>query len=611
MQEQRGVTLSVLARAKGLSDQDLIAHGVHDRQYNSLPAVAIPYIGQDGSRLSTRYRVALDGADRFRSTKGHKVQPYGLNRLDEARAAGWVLIVEGETDCWVAWKYGVPALGIPGKSTWQSKWATFLHDIPEVILWQEPDADDLTADMGASLPDLKVCAAEGAMGVRDTGAARYKDLCEANCANENMPALFLRIRQAALPVEDVRLAEKEAELDTLREHASEVLRAADPLLLLRAELSRSYGGDIGPLMIVYICATTRLLELRHGGMLAHLLLIAPPAAGKSYTLNSAMRFLPAEAFLRIDAGSPRVLVYGDDDLRHRLLVYNEADSIPKGDEDGSAASAIRNLLSEGQMSYDVVEKGTDGVFHVRHISRPGPTVMITTAVRLLGEQLLSRLFVLALPDSREQIAAQLKAQGQMEVDEPRPPTPALVMYQLLLQRLAPWRVNVLFAPALAELMGRSLNAPRIQRDYARLLAMIKAVAIIRHTQRRRDTNGRLVAELADYEAVYHLIEPMYAASAQGVTENTRKVVAAVAELCDTPESHASYTDIARLLQLHHEQVRRTCRAAIKQGWLENAEDKPGKTAKIRPGEPIPPEAGLPRPDQLHNCTRDGGLSTSN
>jgi hypothetical protein len=39
---------------------------------------------------------------------------YGEDRLDAALAAGYLVLVEGESDAWTLWFHGEPALGIPG-----------------------------------------------------------------------------------------------------------------------------------------------------------------------------------------------------------------------------------------------------------------------------------------------------------------------------------------------------------------------------------------------------------------------------------------------------------------------------------------------------------------
>ena len=73
-----------------------------------------------GAGVVVRFRIAVDGADKFRWRKGSKPCLYGLNRLRAACAIGAVTLVEGESDCHTLWRAGVPAIGLPGAATWRS-----------------------------------------------------------------------------------------------------------------------------------------------------------------------------------------------------------------------------------------------------------------------------------------------------------------------------------------------------------------------------------------------------------------------------------------------------------------------------------------------------------
>ena len=104
--------------------------------------IRIPYMNEAGEVLGVHFRHTLMGAQRFTWRKGDKVLLYGLWRLAEIKKAGWVLLVEGETDCWTCWPHGISVLGLPGKDTWKPAWAKLLKGLT-VYLWQEPDAPEL------------------------------------------------------------------------------------------------------------------------------------------------------------------------------------------------------------------------------------------------------------------------------------------------------------------------------------------------------------------------------------------------------------------------------------------------------------------------------------
>jgi hypothetical protein len=387
--------------------------------------------------------------------------------------------------------------------------------------------------------------------------------------------------------------------DALRRAAAPLLAAHDPLEVFgRAVRAAGYGGDLGPALLVYLAATSRVLEVRRGGMLPHLLLVGPPGAGKNYLVGSVLQFLPPEAYHVIDAGSPRVLIYDTADLRHRVLVFGEADSLPAG-EDNAAASAVRNLLQDHRLHYQVtVRDPKTGAFIVRRIDRPGPTVLITTATRRLGEQLDSRLFTLHVPDDHAQVQAALHTQARLEVEETTAPPAALVAYQGYLQALAPWRVAVPFASTLAEAIARTPVAPRISRDFARLLALIKAAAVLRHAHRHRDGQGRLVAAVDDYATVYDLVKDVYAASATGASRGVREAVQAVEVLAAEGKSPVTVSTLAERLGIAKSSASARVRAALRGGWLTNREFRRGHPFDLALGEPLPPESGLPSPSAL-------------
>lgn len=591
-----GLSLARLAEAKRLPVDFLRALGLYDGRYRGRQAVAIPYLDEAGSEVARRFRLALAGDQRFAWQKGVRVIPYGLQRLAEARQAGWVLIVEGESDCWTAWWLGIPALGLPGKAAWRSEWAECLAGLA-VYIWQEPGAEDFALRLGRDLPEARVIVApEG-----------VKDLSAVHVQGHDVPALVERLKGTARPVGELLHAAEDAETRRLKELAAPVLAAPDPLARVAEALrAQGYGGDLTPVIITYLCLTTRLLAMRPGAMPAHLLLVGPPSAGKSYTLQAALRLLPPEAYHVIDAGSPRVLIYDDADLRHRAVVFGEADSLPAG-EDNSAASAIRNLLQDHRLHYKVTVRDPDtGQFTVKEVDKPGPTVLMTTAVRPLEGQLGTRVFNLPMPEDVQKVRAALDTQAELELSGAAPPDPALVAFQAYLQRLAPVDVKVPFVRELADRIGRSASATRILRDFARLVALIKAVAVLRHARRERDATGAILATIDDYATVFELVRPMYEATLSGATESVRTVVQAVAALCAAGGGQVTYNAVARRVGLHPEQVKRLVRIAIAHEWLINRTEGRHKPADLDVGEPLPERTGLPEPEELRRAVHGPG-----
>jgi len=136
-------TLEAYAEEKGVPMRFLQDIGLSDFHYMAKPAVRVPYLKEDGSEGAVRFRIALEkspeGDNRFRWRKGSKPCLYGLWRLEQAREAGYVFLVEGESDCHALWHHGFPALGVPGASSWRGEWAENLTGIERVYAVVEPD----------------------------------------------------------------------------------------------------------------------------------------------------------------------------------------------------------------------------------------------------------------------------------------------------------------------------------------------------------------------------------------------------------------------------------------------------------------------------------------
>jgi putative DNA primase/helicase len=133
------LTLVDLALEKQLPWKFLFSLGVMEHPSGGLQ---IPYHLQDGT-LAPRYRVrtTLVAKEGSRWNKGEgKIVPYGLGRLEEARKAGYLVLVEGESDCWTLWYHGFPALGLPGAEMARTLEESMLTGIDRLYIMQEPDA---------------------------------------------------------------------------------------------------------------------------------------------------------------------------------------------------------------------------------------------------------------------------------------------------------------------------------------------------------------------------------------------------------------------------------------------------------------------------------------
>jgi hypothetical protein len=568
-----GCRLADYAAAKSLPPEFLQSLGIREISYFGSPALRIPYFGEDGGESSIRFRIALEGDDRFRWKAGAKPRLYGLNRVGHARAAGYVVLVEGESDCQTLWLCGFPALGLPGAGNWNEDQAAPLLDAFDVIyLVVEPDQGGKNALRWLAKSRIR----ERVLLIRLNG---FKD---PSALYLDDPEGFAERWRAELGRAEAyhAIADREAadEADRVRAAAGDLI-SADILARFAADLTRAgLIGEDKNAKVLFLALTTRLFDRP-----VSVAVKGPSSGGKSFTVETVLKFFPPSAYFERTMMSDRALAYSDEDFHHRHLVIYEAAGMT-GD---IASYLIRSLLSEGRIRYELVEKTSDGL-KPRLIEKQGPTGLIvtTTAARLHPEN-ETRLLSLTVKDTPQQTAVILRALARDRGPEARIDFGRWHAFHQWLEtgeRL----VAVPFAEALAELIPPV--AVRLRRDFRLLLALIHGHALLHRACRERDDQGRIVATLDDYAAVRELVADLFAEGVDAtVKAETREVIAALKALS---KEEVSVTDIAKALKLDKSAASRRLADAVSHGYLVNHETRRGRPARISLGEPLPGETEI-------------------
>jgi hypothetical protein len=324
----------------------------------------------------------------------------------------------------------------------------------------------------------------------------------------------------------------------------------------------------------------------------------PSSGGKSFIVESTLKFFPDNAFYALTAMSDRALAYSSEPLKHRHLVIYEA----AGMASDFATYLIRSLLSEGRVRYETVEKTKEGL-ESRLIEREGPTGLIvtTTSLRLHPEN-ETRMLSLTITDTPDQTAAVFRALAQdskrAELD--------LARWRALQTWLAGGfnEVVIPFAERLAELLPPV--AIRLRRDFKTVLMLIKAHALLQQVSRQRDEWNRVVATVEDYAAVRNLVADLVAEGVEvTVKPEIREVVEAVARRLSHVQQEVRQVDLQTVLPLGKSAMSRRIAGALEGGFLKNLEERKGRPARLVLGDPLPADLEiLPAPERL---TMDEGL----
>jgi hypothetical protein len=583
-----GCRLADYAEAKRLPLDFLLANGLREISYQGAPAISIPYFSHDGSDPVIRYRLALDGLDRFRWRKGSRPRLYGLHRLPAVYKAGYVLLVEGESDSQTLWLHDFPALGLPGAGNWnEGRDAPLLAELAMTFVVVERDRGGDAVMMWLRRSSI----ARQAKLVRLRGA---KDPSALYIADPNgFRAAFQQALDEAEPFEAIADREAEAAADKARKAADDLLFEQDILARFTAALpSAGLVGEDRNARILFLALTSRLFDRP-----VSIAVKGPSSGGKSFTVEIVLKFFPSSAYWERTALSDRVLPYSDEDFRHRHLVIYEAAGVASD----IGIYLIRSLLSEGCIRYEVVEKTKDGM-RPRLIEKEGPTgLIVTTTATKLHPENETRLLSLSVKDTPIQTKAVLHALAR---DNDLAPSVEFARWQAFQKWLEAGerRVVVPFAKRLADLVPPV--AVRLRRDFRLLLTLIAAHALLHREGRRRDDQGRIVATPRDYTAVQELVADLFAEGVDAtVRPETRETVAAVAALKEAlGRDEVSLAEIARKLKLDRSTASRRVADAVSCGYLVNAETRKGKPARISLGDPLPSEIEiLPHPDRLGDC----------
>jgi hypothetical protein len=334
-------------------------------------------------------------------------------------------------------------------------------------------------------------------------------------------------------------------------------------------------GERRAAKLIYLALTSRLLDRP-----VSVAVKGPSSGGKSFIVETTLKFFPPAAFYSLTAMSDRALAYSNEPLQHRHLVIYEA----AGMASDFATYLVRSLLSEGCLRYETVEKTKDGLVP-RLIEREGPTGLIvtTTSLRLHAEN-ETRMLSLTITDSHFQTAAIFRALAQENIYADADLTQWHALQTWLSK--GPTRVVIPFADELAQLVPPV--AVRLRRDFKTVLMLIRGHALLHQASRLKDEQDRVVAALEDYAAVRELVADLVAEGVEAtVKPEIREVVDTTARLIAEGYDEVRQANLKAVLDLDKSAISRRVAGALDGGFLKNLEDRKGRPARLVLGDPLP------------------------
>jgi len=569
-----GCTLDAYAELKKLPVPFLSELGLRTTPRKGESAVSIPHLGEFGMHESMIYRTRL--SPRAMAWKqGDKAIPYGLWRLADARAAGHITIVEGQSDCHVLWYHHVPALGLAGAGGWNERVEEACEGVDAIYVVIEPGkaGADLLKKVAASRHRDRVHIVR--LSVKDPADLHVLD-------PGKFPAAWAAALAGAPRIMAELDQERAARVAAARERCAALLRSPDIMVEFRGDAAKLIAGEEAGAQITYLAVTTRLFQRP-----VPLLERGPSSSGKSHVSGRVLRFFPETAYRSLTSMSARALVFSEESLCHRFLcVYEVA-----GLADETLLYIVKSLISEGRIEYDVTEKKPDGKLVTRTIVKPGPTGLILTTTRAsIDSEMETRLLAISTDDSCGQTEAVMEHIAGLAVEDSEPDVDFSRWHalQTVLESIDA-RVVIPFALTLAR--KTKGVAVRLRRDFSTMISLVKAHALLHHATRARDGKGRIVATLHDYETVRLLVEEFIGEGVgASVPDTIKETVYAVKALTtgDGKPATCSVTEVGKQLGIDKSAASGRVNKALVAGYLENeSAGKRGVAYKLKLGTPLP------------------------
>lgn len=311
------------------------------------------------------------------------------------------------------------------------------------------------------------------------------------------------------------------------EHAEALEFLRDPKLLDRIvdDFERcGLVGEVANKKIAYLAAVSRHLD----SPLA-VVVQSSSAAGKTTLMDAVLQFVPPEERIQYSGVTGQAFYYmGETELKHKVLAIAEEEGASK------AAYALKLLQSEGVLS--IASTGKDPatgklVTHQYRVEGPVMIFLTTTAIDL-DEELLNRCLVLTVNEEREQTRAIHRMQREAQTLEGlkrKLERKEIVRRQQNAQRL----IEPLFVanPFAGEIQFPD-GLPRMRRDHAKYLALIRSIALLYQHQRPvRESHGvrYIEATREDIEIADQLTKEVLRQSLDELPPQTRRLLGLIVE----------------------------------------------------------------------------------
>jgi DNA primase len=282
-----------------------------------------------------------------------------------------------------------------------------------------------------------------------------------------------------------------------KEEAFKLLKSDDLIQKINELIGQSgVIGEQGNRVFLFCIAVSHKFENT-----LHALVQGSSGSGKTHLVRQITDFMPLENVIRLTRVTESSFYnYGEYDLQNKLVVIEDYDGLK--DE---AELAFRELQSNDELRSSVSAKDTEyGSYRTQIRVVKGPiSSMAATTKGAIYEDNLSRCFVIAVDESKEQTAKIIdyqnkKAAGEIKTNQK---DEIQTLLQNCIRLLKPMEVINPFASK----MKLPEEAFKIRRLNSNFQSFVKQITLLNQYQRKKDKQGRLITAKEDLQIAIEIM----------------------------------------------------------------------------------------------------------
>ena len=233
----------------------------------------------------------------------------------------------------------------------------------------------------------------------------------------------------------------------------------------------------------------------------HALVQGSSGSGKTHLVRQITDFMPLENVIRLTRVTESSFYnYGEYDLQNKLVVIEDYDGLKE-----EAELAFRELQSNDELRSSVSAKDNEyGSYRTQIRVVKGPiSSMAATTKGAIYEDNLSRCFVIAVDESKEQTLKIINYQNQRaagEIDTIQKDE-IQTLLQNCIRLLKPQEVINPFASKI-KLPEEAFKIRRLNSNFQ---SFVKQITLINQYQRKKDKQGRLITEKEDLQTAIEIM----------------------------------------------------------------------------------------------------------